>query len=76
MCMKKQVTKKYHRQYAEHLQALGTTLRLIDGILEDRSPLLDVAANDRRRQLAHLREAKVTLSILAHALQRAMEGRI
>ena len=54
--------------------ALNMTLRLIDGILADRSPLLEVAESNRERQLAHLRQAKVTLSVLAHALSERQKA--
>jgi hypothetical protein len=61
--------RRYQPQYDENLRAVETILRLIDAILEDRSPLLGLE-RDAAKHIQHLRDAKVTLSILAHFLRK------
>lgn len=61
--------------YAENLLALETVRRLVDGILEDTSPLLQLP-EDPKRQIRRLREVKVTLDILAQVLLRASQGHL
>src|SRR6266404_6147205 len=39
----------YHHQYTEYLLALEMTVRLIDAIVDDHSPLLEVPEGDRQR---------------------------
>ena len=64
----------YRRQYKEYLRAVETVLRLIDGILEDTSPLLALP-EDAERHIQGLRDTKVSLSILAHFLRKGSEGK-
>ena len=64
----------YRRKYEEYLHAVETVLRLIDGILEDTSPLLGLPEHPER-QIQRLRDTKVSLSILAHFLRKGSEGK-